>query len=41
MTARARFHPPERVAEAILENVTSGDVQADLVPAGYGGSLTP
>ncbi len=41
MTAGARFHAPERVAEAILELVRTGEAQADLVPAEYGGSLTP
>jgi len=30
--------PPERVAEAILEVVSTGQAQADLVPAAYGGS---
>ncbi|MGI3781869.1 MAG: hypothetical protein ACRYG2_13940 [Janthinobacterium lividum] len=29
---------PERVAELILELVRSGEAQADLVPAAYGGS---
>lgn len=29
---------PEQVAEVILELVQSGDAQADLVPAAYGGS---
>ena len=32
------FDPPERVAEAILELVRTGEAQADLVPAAYGGS---
>ena len=30
--------PPERVADAILELVRTGDAQADLVPVEYGGS---
>jgi short-subunit dehydrogenase len=32
------FDPPERVAEAILGLVASGDAVLDLVPAAYGGS---
>ena len=38
MTAGARFDPPEKVAEAILEVVRTGAAQVDLVPAAYGGS---
>ncbi|SEP85025.1 SDR family oxidoreductase [Microlunatus flavus] len=36
--AGVTFDPPERVAEAILELVRSGEPVADLVPAAYGGS---
>jgi hypothetical protein len=36
--AEVDFDTPERVAEAILALVASGDEQADLVPAAYGGS---
>ena len=32
-------HPPERVADMILELVRSGNAQADLVPKDYGGSF--
>ncbi|RFA20533.1 SDR family NAD(P)-dependent oxidoreductase [Subtercola boreus] len=38
MTAGAAFDEPERVAEAILELVESGEPQLDLVPAAYGGT---
>ena len=38
MTAGARFDPPERVAEAVLDVVRSGAAQVDLVPRAYGGS---
>lgn len=39
MTAGADFDAPERVAEAILELVKSGDARADRVPTAFGGSL--
>ena len=32
------FDPPERVAEVILDLISTGDAQADLVPAAYGGT---
>lgn len=32
------FDPPERVAEAILDLVRTGEARADLVPIAYGGS---
>ncbi|RFA07523.1 short-chain dehydrogenase [Subtercola boreus] len=38
MTAGAVFDEPERVAEAILELVESGEPQLDLVPSAYGGT---
>ena len=38
MTAGARFDPPERVAEAILQVIRSGDARVDLVPVAYGGT---
>ena len=38
MTAGADFDSPERVADAILELIGSGDARMDLVPAAYGGS---
>ena len=37
-SADVDLDPPERVAEAILELVRTGEAQADLVPAAYGGS---
>ena len=36
--ADADFDTPQQVAEVILDLVRSGDAQADLVPAAYGGS---
>jgi NADP-dependent 3-hydroxy acid dehydrogenase YdfG len=39
MTAGAQFHAPGRVADAILELISSGAQQLDLVPQAYGGSL--
>lgn len=36
--AGVEFDPPERVAQVILDLVRTGDAQADLVPAAYGGS---
>ncbi len=38
MTSGARFDPPEKVAEAVLEVVRTGAAQVDVVPAAYGGS---
>ena len=38
MTAGAEFDPPERVAEAILQVIRSGDARVDLVPVAYGGT---
>jgi NAD(P)-dependent dehydrogenase (short-subunit alcohol dehydrogenase family) len=32
-------HPPELVADSILELIKTGDAQADLVPEDYGGSF--
>jgi short-subunit dehydrogenase len=39
MTAGADFHTPDRVADAILRLVASGEKQLDLVPRAFGGSL--
>jgi short-subunit dehydrogenase len=40
MTAGVDFHAPERVADAILALVASGEARIDLVPEAFGGSLT-
>jgi len=38
MTAGATFDPPDRVAEAILQLIASGEARSDLVPVAYGGT---
>jgi NADP-dependent 3-hydroxy acid dehydrogenase YdfG len=38
MTAGAEFDAPERVADAILELIGSGEPRMDLVPVAYGGT---
>ena len=37
-SADVEFDRPERVADAILQLIESGDAQADLVPVAYGGT---
>jgi NADP-dependent 3-hydroxy acid dehydrogenase YdfG len=39
MTAGVDFHSPDRVADAILHLIASGEAQLDLVPQAFGGSL--
>ena len=39
MASYVQPHPPERVAQAILALVASGEERLDLVPEEYGGSL--